>query len=482
MLEIKKQHIAYFILFFICLQSLGFALPGNIFIAFFMPIVGFFLFFYFFKKEILIKNLIFLTKYTPFVYLILFYFWAMFTVFISIINNRFYFGGFLNGFIGGLTFSVILVFLTVFILLKENFINLKQIVKFLVLFYLFVFSIGIIQYIANTFNLNVLNDIIVLFNNKRAIIFNVDITSNLINNRVQSVFDEPGNFGAFIYNQFPIILAISLSKYKLFESKILNFLSKKFLLVFAVINLFLTCSPISLIFTIIITLMFFSKSIFIFFRKNFLKIFSSVLIILILSLIVIKNINLEETYIKRILVSVPALFNIDKLIFVEPSLATRIINYSIMLKTGFNNIMTGIGYGNLSKHFHFLLQQTNMPLTLELTQKLITGGGQPAAAIFYRVFTETGGLGIFLLLTFYCRTIFKLFKTKIYFAGIIKDFKYGLFISLLFQITIGLFYGASLHNTYNIILIGISFYIIYYFYRHKLNEQRSINNICKLQN
>lgn len=470
MFTIKKNYIAYFILFFICLQSLGFALPGNIFIAFFMPIIAIFLLYCLFSKKVLIINLLFLTKYTPFVYLIFFYIWAFITVIYSIIQHQFYFGSFLNGFIGGLTFSVILVFLTIFILLKEKFINVKQFIQFLVLFYLFVFIIGIIQYIANTFNIDSINNIIGIFNNKRAILFDKLVTENLNQNRVQSIFDEPGNLGAYIYNQFPIILALTLSKYRLFENKVQNFLFKKPLLILAVINLFLSRSPISLIFIIITTLMFFSKSILIFLKKNFLKIFSSILIISISFLIVIKNINLEETYIKRILVAVPALFNIKVLINVEPSLATRIINYSIMLQTGLNNMLTGIGYGNLSKHFHILLQHTNMPLTNELMQILMTAGGQPAAAIFYRVFAETGACGLLLILFFYWRTIFKLFKTKIYFTGIIKDFKYGLFISLLFQITVGLFYGASLHNTYNIILFGISFYIIYCFYRSKLNE------------
>lgn len=88
------------------------------------------------------------------------------------------------------------------------------------------------------------------------------------------------------------------------------------------------------------------------------------------------------------------------------------------------------------------------------------GIGHPAAAIFYRVFSETGFVGLVLLLSFYIKTTLKLNNIKLNLNNIIKDFHYGLFISLLAQSTFLLFYGGVLHNTYNIILFAIGNFMI----------------------
>lgn len=460
MLIINKKIISYFILFLICMQSLGFALPGNIFIAFFMPVTLFFLCYHFLSDKYLINHFIFLCKYTPFLYLFLFYIWSIFTIVISIIKGFFVFSGFLTGFVGGLTFSVLLTFFTTYIILKKNYLDLKDIIKFLTIFYFFIFILGLIQYIGNKLDIDLITNFVSFFNNKRSIFRGQDASLFLLKHRIQSIFDEPGAFGEYIYSQLPIIYSISLSKYKIFYNKFENIFIKRMLIPLAIINLVLTLSPISLIFTFIVTIIYFYK----FIIKSVKKYYLLIIITFFLSLGVIflipQFINLEETYIKRIIVSMPNLFHIDTLIVVEPSLATRIINYIILTKIGLTNFIFGVGYGSISNIFIDSLKQTSLPLTQELIEKIYIGKASPASAIFYRIFSETGVPGISLILIFYYKLLYKLRVIKIKGANIIKNFHYGLFISLLFQSTLLLFYGGSIHNTYNIILYAIAIFII----------------------
>lgn len=474
-ININKKIIAYIILIFVCLQSLGIAFPGNVFVALFMPIIGFFLLWKIISDKFFISHLIYMIKYSPFIYFCIFYFWSILTVLIAYSKGLFYFSGFLTGFLGGLTFSSLFVFITVYILLKENYISIKGVIKFLTIFYLFVFVIGIIQFIGNEYNIDAIREFVTLFNNKRIIFLDKELLYNLSKNRVQSIFDEPGNLGAYIYAQIPIMYAISFSKYKIFKNKILNYSVKKLLIPLAFINIILTRSPISLIFVFIVTLLYFFKDITKYIKKYYIQIFSILLIISISIIIFINTINIEETYIKRIIVTIPNLFNLKTLIIVEPSLATRIINYIIMIQEGIKNIYFGIGYGTITKHFSILLQNTTLPLTMELETKMQMGSGSPAAAILYRVFCETGLIGLILLLTFYFRIILKLYKIKLPQENIEKDFCYGLFIYLFAQSTLLLFYDSNLHNTYNIILYSLAIYLIItnlkFLKKDKINEK-----------
>lgn len=460
MLLANKKVISYIILTLICLQSLGFALPGNIFVAFFMPITAVFLLWHLLNDKFFINNIINLCRYSPFIYLLLFYVWSIVTVIVAVTRGLFSFGGFLTGFVGGLTFSVICVFLTVYILLKENYIDLKSIIKFLTIFYLFVFAMGIIQFIGNELNNEFIRNFAAVFNNKRAILFNQDITIAFLKNRVQAIFDEPGGFGAYLYAQLPIMYSIVLSKYKIFCNKILNLSVKVLLIPLAFLNLILTLSPMSLILTFIVTVLYFYKFLFKFLKKYYLYIVIALLILTVAFYSLIKLVNIEETYIKRIILSLPNLFNLEALILVEPSLATRIINYLISIKVGLSNFLFGIGYGSLTIVYPLFLKTTSLPLTKELIENMYLGTGHPAVGLFYRAFAETGAIGIILLLTFYYRTLVKFHKTQIKLNNIIKDFHYGLFISMLFQSTVMLFYGGVLHNTYNIILFSIAIFMI----------------------
>lgn len=458
--KINKTVIAYILLYIIGLQSLGIALPGNVFVALFMPIIGFFLLWKLISDKFFINNLLYMIKYSPFIYFCIFYLWSILTILIAYPKGLLSFIGFLTGFIGGLTFSSLFVFITVYILLKENYINLKGVIKFLAIFYLFVFVMGIIQFIGNELDNELIRNFVSLFNNKRLIFSGEEENIFLLKNRVQSIFDEPGGLGSFIYGHLPIIYSISLSKYKIFKNNILNYSVKKLLIPLTILNLLLTKSPIALIFSFIVTGLYFYKIIIKSLKKYYLYIiiiFSAFLCILFL---IPHFINIKETYLNRIFISLPNLLNLETLILVEPSLATRIINYIVLIKIGLSNFIFGVGYGAIVKIYLVYLKNSSLPLTQELFDNIYTYNRNPAVAIFYRVFAETGIVGLFLLISFYIKTTIKLIKTKLNLNNITKDFKYGLFVSILIQSTLLLFYGSNLHNTYNIVLFAITTFII----------------------
>ncbi len=461
MIRVDKRSVGYLVLFIILLQSLGFGISGKLFIAVFMPVEVCFLLYNIMRDGNFWGKAAKLCRYTPFIYLFIYYFWAIITVYVSIMKGTFYFGSFINGFIGGLTFSVILGYLSVYFILKEGYISIREFIKFLTIYYLFIYVMGIVQYIANVYSVDILNNFMVLFNNKGALLFDKDPLNKLAANRIQSIFDEPSNLGGFIYSNLPIIYAIGLSRYKIFESKVMSKAVKMILIPMTLLTLIMAMSPMSLVFAIFVTLLYFSKGIVVFLRRHIVKftfIISIFLIISVFAMMMVKSSDIRV--LKRIAVSIPNLFNLETLIVVEESLATRIINYIIMLKAGIDNIVFGVGYGNLAKYFVELMKMTTMPLTPEQLFNMQNGFGSPASATFFRVFAETGLIGLILVINFYYRSLWRLIKGRRYFEGIEGDFCKGIIYFIIVQMTFVFFYNSTLHDTYAVMLMGVSGYMI----------------------
>lgn len=471
MLKVNKPIIGYLLLSFMLLQSLGVRM-GSSFIALFMPCQLIFLLFLIFYNKSFFTELYYLYKRTPFKYLILFTIWACITVFISLMLGTFYFNSFLVGFIGGLIFSVIFTFICSYFICN-NFINLKTFIKFILIFYFFVFFLGILNYISNTYSLDIIKDFLLLFNNKRSIIFST--TSTFESNRIRSIFDEPGNLGAFIYVSAPIIYSLVVNKYKIFENCFLNFVIKKGLIPLMILNLLFCCSPISLLLFLLVTFMYFYKKIFYYIKKY------NLIIILMLFLIIVLMplINLNGSYLYRIVSVFSNLGSINNLILADASFATRIINYINMFQVGVDFPITGIGYGNISKYILVKMQSTNIPLTEELLKNLYSGKGGVAAAIFYKIFAETGVIGLTLLLVFLnkIRTELNIIKKFKNIHPLEYSFINGLSCFILFQLFVRIFYDSNLHNTYEIILYSISIFIIIKYKTIFKGDNKNENNI-----
>ena len=237
------------------------------------------------------------------------------------------------------------------------------------------------------------------------------------------------------------------------------------------ICLVLSKSPISLIFVLIITLIYFYKSILKLIIKSPAHLFFIVVSILLLFLLFFESeylaVNIQTSYLKRIFETIPSLFSINTLITVEPSLATRIINYINNLQVFFDNPFCGVGYGNMSKYILVQMKISNLPLTLELWKNLNMGEGNVASAIFYRVMAETGFIGYICLFLFMFKT-YCLNKLLLKFSvGLEKDFLNGINLYLIIFMTFVCFYNSNLHNTYYWLIFGFI-----YAYQYRLQNMR----------
>lgn len=454
-IKIKKSLFAYLFLFLLMLPAIGFSI-GSMFIPYLFILEGvIFVLMLLFNRNFL-NDIMLLCRKTPFLYMFLFFIWASFTVIVSMFQGTFYLKSFIFGYIGGLIFCVLCPLLFSYFI-NKNFVPAENFIKLYVIIYLFVFGLGIIEFIIKQYDLDLAVMLVSLFNNRRIGLSLGDGSLSLIW-RIKSIFDEPAVLGEFIYLNIPIIFSLVLSKYKIFESKLFNKTIKLVLIPLTAAVLILTKSPITLVFTVIITLFYFYKNIIYTVKKYYLIITAFLLAVFLLFILYTLgsgvNINLEQSYLMRIVNTIKNMSSIHDLIDAEPSLATRIINYANNMLVFMKYPLFGTGYGNMSSYMVVQMQNTPLPLTQELWGMLIKQQGGIASAIFYKAAAETGIIGIILLFVFGIKTYLlnkKLIKIS---DGIIKDFLQGINFYLIVFMTFVFFYNSNLHSTQYWLIFG----------------------------
>ena len=359
----------------------------------------------------LIKKFFLLNIY-PIKYLFLYIFWCIVSGLILVILNKFDIFNYL--------YEIFILFiynnLTWFLLpifTIPNIISISKIKKFLLIGIYVICIYGLLVFIFNSLNINILNPIQDIINNRRE---NVLITRNL------SVFEEPGYFGGFLCINLPLIYKTVLSNFKIAKNVALNFVIKKTYIFLVWITIFTIKSPIWLIFCLLSTLVYFSKNIIKIIKKSII-LFSTSLIILILGCVIFfNNVNINETFIVRIIKTVQNLNSMESLIIAEPSFANRIISYRARLQLLIENPITGVGYKNaeyvLKKYFY----KNNLPLTQETRMSIeqsYSNKGQIKinGAILWDTISNTGLIGFILLYSFYISSIISLNR-------IIRNMKY----------------------------------------------------------
>lgn len=437
---------------------------GSQFIPVYIPAIlcMFFILAIFYHKQ-LISNALYFYKKTPFKYLVIFFIWSIITIIFSILKGNFFIGGFITGTLGGLICSVVLPCLfTLFI--TPKYINTKIFIKFLYFFFWFVFLLGILDFIIFYFNIPVLKEVITIFSNKRLLMYDVtEITRVFVGNlpRARAIFDEPSFLGYFTFVVSPIVYEWTLNKFRMFKNNYLNLLIKRTIIPFMWLSLILTQSPIFLIFNIA-----FSSFYFLIIRKSYKKIvkhFVPISIFLTFTVAIaipfISKIDFSTTYLNRIILVVQNIKSFEDFIMVEPSLGTRIIVMINAIQMGLNNILFGVGYGNMSYLIANQLAQSKLPLTQELQNFVLLNMTTPPTMISTKIFSETGAIGI-ILFYYFLYDIYK--KLNVIKKGYInKSFIINglqLFIVILFCSS---FYGSILHQPYIFIIIGFIITIIY---------------------
>ena len=452
---INLKNLIFTILILLLLPSFCFII-GSQFIPVYIPAILciFFILAIFYNKQ-LVSNSLYFYKKTPFKYLVIFFIWSIITIIFSILKGKFFIGGFITGTLGGLICSVMLPCLfTLFI--TPKYINTKTFIKFLYFFFWFVFLLGILDFIIFYFNIPFLKEAITIFSNKRLLMYDVtEITRVFVGSlpRARSIFDEPSYLGYFIFVVSPIVYELTLNKFWIFKNNYLNLLIKRTIIPFMWISLILTQSPIFLIFNIA-----FSSFYFLIIRKgykrivkHFLPISISLILISTTAIYFISKIDFSTTYLNRIILVVQNIKSFEDFIMVEPSLGTRIIIMINAIQMGLNNILFGVGYGNMSYLIANQLSQSTLPLTEELQRFVFFDKTNPASTLFIKIFSETGIIGFGIFYYFLYRIYQRLnIKNQLYSSPI--DNGLLLFIMTYFCSS---FYDSNLNQPYIFIIIGI---------------------------
>ncbi len=417
--------ITLIFLFLPSLYIVGRAVPLYDVIIFFEM----FLIFVFYKNNI--NKIAYFYKFNFFKILILYVLWVIFSSLLLLIYNKYtIFNMFYGCFLLFLYNNFVWYFFP--ILICPRIISLKKIIKFIIIGIYLTCIYGLLIYLVNgVFHLSFLDPINNIILNRRTLA----LGNNLVFSRVYSVFEEPGHFGGFLCVNLPIIYKVVLSKYKIVNNKFLNKVLKKTYIPILVLTIILVQSPIWFILFVISTVFYFKNKLKIQNLKNLIVIFIFAIFVT-LSCVVIQSVDVSKTFLNRISNTYEAVNSLNKLVYTEPSLATRIISYLIRVKIFTINPIAGVGYKNGEYHAISAITNSNLPLTVELNhnfeQALSTGHFQMSGAIFWNALSDTGIIGTILFYMFLIFNLIMLNKLGRFMPDSIeKDFGIGLKYTIL---------------------------------------------------
>lgn len=452
-LSINMNKVIKFLLFLIM------ALPGcciiisNIRLRFSITIFIIFSFFYaLIKYKKCLSDIIIFFKNPTIKILLLWIIWCFFSGLINCILGSYKWNRFLFYFIYHIMLSVIPCYLG-FILIHKN--SIQDICRFYYKYVFWMLILGVINYIFIHSGITFLQTFFdVYLVNTRSL-----FEENFLNlTRTKSVFVEPSFFADFICFNLPLIYEFSKNQFKIIKSPLLNIILKKGMVILAWLMIIATKSPIFLIFSILVTIIYF----FITSKKYFKLIFIFLTsFILLIATIILPNINFHGTYIERIINVVENISDFKAFIYVESSLATRIVSICNQFILALKNPIIGIGYGNITTHIANQLYESPLPLTPQLITSLRMEG-VANIFLFWTILCETGFIGITLLYTYFITTIKKGIKLLKVLTGYEKAFISSCIFMLTYQIIIFLYDGefAGCFSFILGIIAGINIYII----------------------
>lgn len=253
-----------------------------------------------------------------------------------------------------------LCYLTTFFIIKRIF-KISYVIKIMYSTIFIILIFGILDFFAYNFNIGFLQTIVHLPNNTSTLVagndfFNKSIANNFY--RVQSIYFEPGYFAEHLFILLPLIYGISNSKFKIYKNKLLNKIIKKIFVPLTWINIVLTQSPMWLCLSLLLTFIMFYKKI-IYFLLNYYKHTIVSLIIILVLLLESINIDVENSYLSRILKVTNNITNINSLIIEEPSLGTRLSCIFNLIDIGMSSPVFGIGHSNIKPQMIKQIQNNN---------------------------------------------------------------------------------------------------------------------------
>ncbi len=343
-------------------------------------------------------------------------------------------------------------------LLISHFISLRNLIRYLLICIYLICLYGLLVFLLNKINLHILDPIQNIIVNRRELISTT---------RVLSVFEEPGYMGGFICINIPIVYNIILSKFKVFYNKYINCFFKKSFIPLYIITLILVQSPIWLIIFIIINLIYFHKIIF----KHFKSILIMIFTLIICTNIVIKSeilhINDNSRGVLTRIINFTNNFGTN-IVFIDESLATRILGYKARFKIFLKHPITGVGYKNTEYHVYKVLEETNTILPTGMRKQLFSISNNDkfimlSGSILWNALSDTGIVGMVLFYTFLILSMIKLnvIQNKVH-ESMIKKFIIGLNQTYLAILCLSI-YDIRSNFTYFWFLFGMTIPCVLYY-------------------
>lgn len=427
----------------------------------FICTISFFLFFVFFKQQNFFKRVNLLIRKTPFKYFLCFAIWIIIDGLFLVLLGKYSIFNYLYYMLTLLILTFTCTYLLPSIIFPKYF-SKQFFIKFLFITYFILCIAGIIQYLSMILDITFINNIIKILTNIR---FLLNDNHQFSDTRLSGLFEEPGYFGAFLFLNFPIVYNLCCSKYKIFDNKYLNIIIKKSLIPLFWICLILTKSPIWLIFCLILTGIYFLKTIVTFILKHIVKFIIAIVLICVLTFIFFTQLNLSETYLNRIYLTIKVLGNWELFVIIEPSLATRILSYFYTFKVFLSNFILGVGLGNTKYYTINQIFNTPIPITLELqkhiTNTIFSGSNRLGlnGAFFFDVLADSGIIGCIVFYYFLFKSYIWNNKIKMKYTGINYLLLDGLSKSVLAFILIS-FYDVNYMTLFVWFLLGLG--LIFY--------------------
>lgn len=481
-MKINLKNLIFLPLLFLFLPSFNFSLPGiktfeYYFLSLYIAIITLLVV----DFDYTINKILKIIKFTPFKYYVIFWillfinslclsFWGITTILFTL--SAILFKLFL-----GIAPSIIY-----FICLIKKYLSFAKFIKiFLFLFWLnLVF--GFIAYIGRYFDISIINTFFDVFANSRLIghEFSTFAPNAALyfqfGKRLTALHAEPGFLAEFLFIFLPFVYTFGNTKLKMYKNKIFNFIFKKTLILFTWVNIILTKSPIMLIASLLITIIFYYKSLIKYSVKYFyiLVIVFSCLPFLILGINFLDIISIDtiikDSYIIRVLNVITSLKSYDMFVTIEPSLATRVTSFINEICIFIQYPFTGVGINNIGNYIYNQLLISPVPLTEEIisrNQDAIRLGRTAFCnrGFIYTLLAENGLFLTFLYVFFYIKTFLNLNKIYNKFYYMFNLYELNILKSLLYSL-IALFilfiYDLNLTNKYLNLLLSLSFLFIFY--------------------
>lgn len=359
-----------------------------------------------------------------------------------------------------------------FVCIINEYISYKNCIRLFLLLFWIILNIGFISYIGQLFNIEIVNTFFDFFANERILsVANTKIEMQVSNYeafglpRLDNLFAEPSFYARFLFMFLPFIYAFSQSRHRIVNNKVWNFIIKKTMIPFTLISIILTFSPIYLILTIILTGIYYFNNIRLIIKKYYIYFIIALLIICI----ILKRVDLSETYLSRIFNTLENIKSFEDFILIEPSFATRVVSYINSICVFLQHPFIGVGFGNLTAYDVMYKQYLSSPVPL--TPEIIT----KTNAILYdtnRVFINRGYLysllaenGFFisvLMLYFYIKLYMLLAKIEHIYSSLQIERTYAQGLKgCLAGIFIIMFYNLGFLDLYLYLIVVLSIILIY---------------------